>query len=99
MAKQHRKYTNEFRQESVKLALQNPNISVTAKSLGIPMATLHGWVNSLKGQKKIPTTKPSSIDGAALLEENRRLHKENTILREEKEILKKAATYFAQHQK
>jgi transposase-like protein len=36
---------------------------------------------------------------ATLVEENRKLHKELAIAREEKEILKKAAAYFAQHQK
>ena len=41
----------------------------------------------------------SSKDVATLIAENRRLQKELTIAREEKEILKKAAAYFAQHQK
>jgi transposase-like protein len=36
---------------------------------------------------------------ATLIEENRRLHKELAIAKEEKERLKKAAAYFAQHQK
>jgi transposase len=102
MSHKPRKYTDEFKEEAIKLALRNSNVAETAKSLGMPMATLHGWVNSLKDLKNpkqnlIHLSKP--IDGAALLEENRRLLKENAILKEEKEILKKAATYFAQHQK
>jgi transposase len=36
---------------------------------------------------------------SALVEENRRLHKELAVAKEEKEILKKAAAYFAQHLK
>jgi len=36
---------------------------------------------------------------AALIEENRRLHKELAIAKEEREILKKATAYFAQYQK
>jgi transposase len=99
MSKQNRKYTNEFKQEAIKLALKNPNISEVAKSLGIPMPTLHGWLNAPKEQNKITSNSPSSVDIKALLEENRRLHKENVVLKEEKEILKKAAAYFAQHQK
>ena len=39
-----RKYTKEFRQEAVKLALQKPNITEAAKDLGIPAATLHSWI-------------------------------------------------------
>jgi transposase len=35
----------------------------------------------------------------SLVEENRRLHKELAIAKEERDILKKAAAYFAQHQK
>lgn len=99
MSKQNRKYTTEFKQEAVNLALKNPNVSEVAKSLGIPMPTLHGWLNAPKAQAKIKVTTPSTIDVKALLEENRRLHKENVVLKEEKEILKKAAAYFAQHQK
>lgn len=41
----------------------------------------------------------NSQDIKTLLEENRRLHKELAIAKEEREILKKAAAYFAQQQK
>src|SRR5439155_22805914 len=102
MARQHRKYTKEFKQESVNLALKSPSITKTAKELGIPIGTLHTWVEQLKGKTKsnsAPADKNTSADVTALLEENRRLHKENVVLKEEKEILKKAAAYFAQHQK
>lgn len=97
--KQARKYTKEFKQEAVNLALKSPSITHTAKELGIPIPTLHAWIQQLKGKSIGAGEKSSITDTTALLEENRRLHKENSILREEKEILKKAATYFAQHQK
>jgi transposase-like protein len=41
MAKKLRTYTAEFKQEAVKLILNSPSISVTAKELGIPTPTLH----------------------------------------------------------
>ena len=95
-----RKYTNEFKQEAVNLALKSVSISNTAKELGIPCATLNTWISILKNKGNIANTDASGIkDMAGLIEENRRLHKALAIAREEKEILKKAAVYFAAHQK
>jgi transposase len=90
--KQARKYTKEFKQEAVNLALKSPSITHTANELGIPMPTLHTWIHQLKGKSSTAEVKAGEPDITALLEENRRLHKENVILKEEKEILKKAAT-------
>src|SRR3990167_8181931 len=97
--KQVRKYTKEFKQEAVNLALKSPSITHTAKELGIPMPTLHTWTQQLTGKANLAEGKYIEPNITALVEENRRLQKENAILKEEKEILKKAATYFAQHQK
>lgn len=95
-----RSYTKEFKEEAVKLALKSVSIDKTAKSLGVPSATLHGWIKLLKNKGSLVTLDKDGIkDMASLLEENRRLHKELAIAREEKEILKKAAAYFAQNQK
>jgi transposase len=84
----------------INLALKSPSIDRTAKELGIPGATLHGWIYSFKKEGGMSTVeKNGNQDVATLIEENRRLHKELAIVKEEKEILKKAAAYFAQHQK
>jgi len=99
MSRKARKYTQEFKQEAIKLALQKPSIAQAAKDLGIPVATLHTWINGFKKPSEGNTTTPSTPDTAALLAENRRLQKELAILKEEKEILKKAAAYFAREQK
>ncbi len=102
MERKVRKYTKEFKQESVNLALKSPSISKTASELGIPVATLHSWIYQLKNKMGSKIDNAESNNGpnvAILIEENRRLHKELLITREEREILKKAATYFAQHQK
>lgn len=99
MTREIRKYTDEFKQEAVNLAIKLPSVVQAAKELGIPAATLHCWVDQLKKKPIDSKAKSTQPDMTALLEENRRLHKENAILKEEREILKKAASYFAQHQK
>jgi len=100
MTRSIRKYTKEFKQEAVNLALKSLSILNTAKELGIPVATLHTWIHTLKKKGNLATVDANSgKDMATLIEENRRLHKELAIAKEEKEILKKAAAYFAQHQK
>jgi transposase len=102
MSRTSRKYTEEFKVESVSLALKSPSITKTADELGIPSATLYTWIYQLKNKSPSNIVKPKVDDGqdiSALIEENRRLHKELAVTREEREILKKAAAYFAQHQK
>ena len=100
MTRAVRKYTKEFKQEAANLALKSPSVDSTAKELGIPTATLHSWVSTLKKKGNIAIIDENGgKDMAALVEENRRLHKELAIAKEEREILKKAAAYFAQHQK
>lgn len=100
MKRQIRKYTDEFKQEAVNLALKSSSMSKTAQDLGIPAATLHTWIYQLKRTSSISVSSNKVIpDMATLIEENRRLQKENSLLKEEKEILKKAAAYFAVHQK
>ena len=100
MTKSVRKYTKEFKQEAINLALKSPSIERTAKELGIPVGTLYTLVQILKKQGELAAVDVnSSKDMATLIEENRRLHKELSIAKEKEEILKKAAAYFAQHQK
>jgi transposase len=100
MRRKVRNYTNEFKQEAINLALKSACVSTTAEELGIPAATLHTWIHTLKKQGNITSLdKNNAKDMATLIEENRRLHKELAIAKEEREILKKAAAYFAQHQK
>ena len=90
--RKNRSYTEEFIEEAIKLALSSPSISGTAKSLGIPEGTLHTWLQS-RGKSKKSNKKKNYDD---LYQENRKLNKELAKLKQEKEILKKAAAYFAQ---
>jgi transposase len=95
MSTNKRTYTEDFQRDAVKLALRSASISSTAKELGIPVGTLHTWLrNASKTTKNDKNT--STFD---LTEELHKLRKENARLREEKEILKKAAAYFARDTK
>jgi len=64
--------------------------TVVARELGLHPQLLQRWVRAT------PTAPAPRGDAVASLEEeNRRLRRENTTLREERDILKKAAAYFA----
>lgn len=81
MSKLVRKYTKEFKQEAVKFALKSISIIKTARELGIPVSTLHTWISKLKDTGEL--TKVGTDGGkdmTALIEENRRLHKELAIV-------------------
>lgn len=86
-----RTYNLEFKQSSAKLAAgSEQSISDTAKELGISVSTLHGWVN-----KYAPSAAASKPNEMCTYEEFKRLKKENIKLKQERDILKKAAAYFA----
>ena len=95
MVKNKKSYPLNFQQEAVKLALRSASISRTAKELGIPVSTMHTWLKKLNRVNQAVSTNQ-------VLDLNQELHtlrKENARLREEKEILKKAAAYFARETK
>lgn len=91
--RKRRKFEPEFRAEAVRLVVEEGRtINAVAKSLGIYPSTLSDWVKQSqtdrgKGPPGAPTTEE--------LEELRRLRKENRELKMEREILKKAAAFFA----
>jgi len=89
-----RRFTREFKLSAVKLVNeQGYSIAQAAKSLGVNPANLRGWVGKFSDQAGVA---PSG-DGA-LAAEIRRLRRENAQLLMEREILKKAAAFFAKEQ-
>ena len=92
MTRKHKTYTEDFKQESVTLALKSESICRTAKDLEIPEATLYGWIKNATSHTTKHKIQESKLD---LHEELKKLCKENARLREDGEILKKAAAYFA----
>lgn len=90
-----RKYTSEFRDAAVKQVEAGArSMTAVARSLEMSSKTLANWVyRARKGQalvKRQPMQPVSELEA-----EVSRLCQENTRLRLEKEILKKAAAYFA----
>ena len=87
------KYNAEFRHDAVEL-VRNSDDSMRriAADLGVSQETLRGWVN----QDRIDRGegKPGELTTAEK-QELVRLRRENAQLRMEREILKKAAAFFA----
>jgi len=86
-----------FREEAVRLALSSPQpYAKTARDLGIKETSLYTWISKHKNQAE---QEPSLKNNDDLLAECRRLQKEVLRLKEEREILKKAAKFFANEKK
>jgi transposase-like protein len=86
-------YTEEFKRSSAKLAVESDQpITATARNLGVNEVTLHGWV---KRYYATPTALTGAGNAVDMLAELTRLKKEVTRLKMERDILKKAAAYFA----
>ncbi|MCX7781970.1 MAG: transposase [Negativicutes bacterium] len=95
MAKQ---FSAEFKLEAVKrVEATGGPVSKVAAELGINENTLHGWLK--KYREKPDTPFPGSGKLNPDDERVRKLERENRELREENEILKKAAAYFAKNLK
>ena len=88
-------FDKDFINEAVRLALSTSQpISQTAKELGVKESTLYSWISKHKRDFKDnkTSTRQAALD---LHEELKKLRRENAKLKEEREILKKAAQYFA----
>ena len=89
------RYPEQFRHDAVQMALPSSESRASvARRLGVNETTLRNWVaNELAEQAR--AANPLSVSPSEF-EELRRLRREVAELRVEKEILRKAAAYFAQ---
>ena len=96
MKKKRRKFSSEFKEEAVKLVIeQGYSVSEAARNLGIHSNLLGRW----KREYEDDGTGGSDTGNSVLMKaELARLRKENKRLKQEREILKKAAAFFAQEQ-
>lgn len=85
------KYPAEFRADAVALvrSSQRP-VAQIAKELGVNHETLRTWVRAAEGAEQ-----PGAAEESAKDAELARLRKEVAELKLEREILRKAAAYFA----
>lgn len=84
------RYTAEFRVEAIKQVVERGHKVIdVAKRLGVSQKSLYGWVR----QARRSGAKPIGDD--SLRVENMRLKAELKRTTEERDILKKAAAYFA----
>jgi transposase len=87
-------FTKEFESEAVRLAQTSGRTQrEIAQDLGVGLSTLVRWIGRSRDQAMdAPTRSTATEDMAAEL---KRLRRENEILRQEREILKRATTFFA----
>lgn len=91
------KYDKSFKDEAVKLALTSTqSIAQTARDLGIKDGNLYNWISRAKSNSETTDSSGSNLN---LADELNRLRKEVARLKEEREILKKFATFCVKEAK
>ena len=91
-----RRFTDEFKEQAARLVLdEGKSVSAVARELDLVPSALGNWVKQVEANR----TKGRTGLTTSEREELARLRKENRILQEEREILKKAAAFFAKHQR
>jgi transposase len=96
MADQRRKFSREFKVEAVRRVTEGRETAAEiARALGIQPNMLYGWVRQFKSEADEAFRGNGKL--TAQDEEIRQLRRENAELREERDFLKKTATWFAKH--
>ncbi|MDK4330810.1 transposase [Corynebacterium accolens] len=91
------RYSEQFKRDAVALYENNEGLSLNSASaeLGINRASLHSWVKKYgTGKRARIKAMQDKAQAANDAERIRQLEKEKAQLREECDILRKAATYF-----
>lgn len=93
--KQRRDFTEEFKKDAVKLVIeQGYNASEVGRRLGVHHTNVSRWIRQHRQSMENPSGTDRDLEA-----ENKRLKKENQRLLMEREILKKAAAFFANESK
>jgi transposase len=93
------RYTKEFKDSAIQLALNSDKtVKAIAQDLGMNAKTLYNLVYNYKKDNNLLVNHNKSSKSKikeSEQEELRRLRKENRLLKQERDILKKATAYFA----
>ena len=87
-----RRFDDDFKAQAVRLVLdEGKSVGAVARDLDLTETALRGWVKRSRADLTHGRTGLTTAER----EELARLRKENRVLREERDILKKAAAFFA----
>ena len=90
MPRTRRPYAEEFRRETVELVRQGRSIADVSESLGVSQQTLRNWCRRVD----VEAGRREGLTGDEK-EELKQLRRRVRMLEQEREILKKAAAFFA----
>jgi transposase len=91
-----RQFSEEFKQQAVRLVLdEGKSVGSVARELDLVASALGAWVKRAQADRTRGRTGLTTAER----EELARLRKQVRVLEEEREILKKAAAFFAKHQR
>lgn len=91
--KERRSFPDEFKEQAVRRAEAGGHtFTQIAREIGIHPSLLQTWRRKFGAEA---AAKAEKVAQSSQEDEIRRLRRENAVLREDREILKKAATFFA----
>ncbi len=93
MPKSQKRFTQDFQDEAVRLVeTSGRSRRAIAEDLGVGLSTLRHWIDRRRERQIEHPPGDGQEDMAAEL---KRLRRENEILRQERDILKRATAFFA----
>ena len=88
-------YSKQFRENALRLCEERGwRVAEVAREIEVPYQPLYQWVTIARKAGVRPVHESETVE-----EENKRLRRELRQVTEELEIAKKAAAFFARHQK